>query len=99
MSEVLQRFTPSFNNGVTVSPGVSSAATTIGKGNTTLCLTNTGSNICYIKVADSSAVATAADFPVLGGTQKYISISSNHVSVAYISAAGTTLNIMPGVGF
>jgi hypothetical protein len=92
-------FAPAYGKGVTVSPAIASAATAVGLGNKNLFLTNTGANICYVRVGIVGAVATAADMPIAAGAQVCLSKFQDNTHVAYISAAGTTLNIMPGEGY
>lgn len=94
-----QPFSPAYGSGITVSPAVASAASAVGLGNKNLVLSNTGSNICYIHVGYTGAVASATDMPILAGTQVTITKPQEATHVAYISAAGTTLNIMPGEGW
>jgi hypothetical protein len=94
-----QPFSPSYGSGVSVSPGVASAASAVGYGNKNLVLTNTGANICYVHVGYVGEVASTVDMPVVAGTQITITKPQEATHVAYISAAGTTLNIMPGEGW
>lgn len=96
---MLQTFNPAYTKGVTVSPAAASARTLIGGGQGVVCLTNTGSNICYVRTGDSGVVATATDYPVLAGAQVTITKTIDHNYIAYISASGTTLHVIPGEGF
>lgn len=96
---ILETFAPAYGKGVTVTPGVSSATTTIGAGSKSLTLTNTGANICYVRVGSSGITASTADYPVLSGAQVSISKAQDHDTLAHISAAGTTLHIIAGEGF
>ena len=96
---VLETFAPSYGKGVTVTPGVASATTTVGEGSKSLTLTNTGSNICYVRVGSSGITASTADYPVLAGTQVSISKAQDHTTLAHISADGTTLHVIPGEGW
>lgn len=92
-------FCPAYTQGKTVSPAAAAASTTIGKGAKNLCLTNTGSNICYVRTGVSDIEATAADYPVPGGAQVVISKDEQHDTLSYISASGTTLHAIPGEGW
>lgn len=94
-----EAFAPAYGAGITVSPAVASAVSAVGLGNKTLVLTNTGANICYVRVGVAGAVATAADMPIPAGAQVCLSKFQDSTHVAYISAAGTTLNIIPGEGY
>lgn len=90
---------PAYTQGQTVSPAAAAAFITIGKGAKSLCLTNTGSNICYVRTGVSGIEATTADYPVLAGIQTVISKPQDHDTLSYISASGTTLHAIPGEGF
>jgi hypothetical protein len=48
-----QPFSPSYGSGVTVSPGVASAASAVGYGNKNLVLTNTGATFATSTLATS----------------------------------------------
>ena len=95
----LETFNPAYGSGVTVAPGVVSASSTIASGNQSLCLTNLGSVVCYVRVTAAASTATAADYPVPVGAQVTISKSTGAVIVSYVTAAGTgSLHIMHGEG-
>jgi len=96
----LQSFSPGYGTGVTVTAGATSANTALrGATSTALCLTNTGTVIAYIRTGDSTAVATAADYPVFGGQQVSITINANHTHFAYIAPSGSpVLHVMRGEG-
>lgn len=96
---IIATFAPSYTKGVSVSPAAPSASTQVGAGSKTICLTNTGANICYVRIGVSGVAATTADYPVLSGSQVTISKNMDDTHVAYISASGTTLHIIPGEGF
>lgn len=96
---VLDTFAPWYGSGIVVSPGVASASSTIGRGSKSLTLTNLGANLCYVRVGTGSITASAADYPLLSGAQVSISKAQDDTTVAYISASGTTLHILPGEGF
>jgi hypothetical protein len=93
-------FNPAYTKGVTVAPGTVSASSTIGDGSKSLCLTNLGSFVVYVRVGLSGITATAADYPVLPLTQISISKDQDATHVAYVTASGTgSLHILPGEGF
>ena len=97
---ILAPFMPAYTQGITVSPGVTSASSPIGLGAKSLCLTNLGSVTCYVRAGQSGIAATAADYPVLPNTQVTIEKFQDFSTVAYITASGTgSLHIMPGEGF
>lgn len=93
-------FSPSYGNGTIVSPGAASANAAIPVKSQTLCLTNLGANVCYIRLSeDASATATTADYPLPGGAQVTITKPYDYNRIAHISASGTSLHILPGEGF
>lgn len=97
---VLETFNPSYGAGVTVAPGIASASSLVGLARKSLCLTNLGSVVCYVRVGVAGIAATAADYPVPVGGQVSITKDQDHTTVAYITAAGTgSLHIIPGEGF
>ena len=96
---VLETFAPHYGAGIIVAPAAGSAASAIGLSSKTICLSNLGANVCYVRTGLSTAVATTADFPVLPGFQVTISKPQDDTHVAYISAAGTSLHIIDGEGF
>lgn len=92
-------FAPAYTQGQTVTAAAAAASITIGKGAKSICLTNTGSNVGYVRTGASGIVATAADYPVPAGIQVVISKPDDHDTLSYISASGTTLHAIPGEGF
>lgn len=92
-------FAPSYNRGIIVTPAVASASTTISGNSQTLCLTNLGANVCYVRLSDVATTASTADYPIPGGAQVTISKPREYGILAHISAAGTSLHIIPGEGF
>ena len=93
-------FAPAYGQGVTVAPGASTASTAIAIGSKSLCLTNLGTFVCYVRVTQGASSATIADYPVVPGGQVSISTWPNADTVSYISPAGaTSLHIIPGTGF
>ena len=93
-------FNPSYTKGVVVAPSTVSAASVIGAGSKSLCVTNLGSFVVYVSVGTSGVVATAADYPVLPLTQVSLGKDQDATHVAYVTASGTGfLHIMPGEGF
>ena len=84
-------FSPGYNRGVIVSPGAASATATVTGATQTVCLTNLGANVCYIRFGETA--------PVPGGAQVTITKPGDYSLMAHISAAGTSLHVMPGEGF
>lgn len=95
-------FMPKYGSTQTASPGAGSGTLTIGKGNKTLRVKNTGAtNPMFFRTgvaADAAVTATAADVPVYPGEVVYIEKPQDHDTLAHISAAGTTMTVMAGEG-
>lgn len=100
---IKQPVMPSYGQGVVVTPAAASATqSNFGKGAKQVVLTNSGANICHVQTfnsVDGAIVATTADFPVLPNAQVTITKDEAHDSIAYISAVGTTLHMIPAEGF
>lgn len=97
---ILETFDPAYTRGQTISVTSTSAPITIGLGTKSLCLTNLGTTACYVRVSTGTVAATAADYPVLGGSQVTITKSQDMDTVSAVTASGTTsLHVIPGEGF
>lgn len=92
-------FNPAYTQGQVVAPAAGAASITIGKGAKSLCLSNIGANVCYVRVGGSTVVATTADYAVPAGAQLVVSKFQDDDTLSHISAAGTTLHVIPGEGF
>lgn len=93
-----QPFNPTYASGQTVTPAASSAAAADLQPGRQVCLTNLGTNVCYVRIGAAAAAATAADYPVPPGSQVTITKDHDHTKCATISPLGTTLHIMVGLG-
>lgn len=94
------RFAPRYDNAIIPTVTTTSASSIIGKGSKTLCLTNLGTEACYVQVSFGPSTATSADFVMPGNTQHYISKDQDADTVSYVAGNATTsLHIMPGEGF
>jgi hypothetical protein len=97
-----QPFSPHFGTNQVVAPAAASAAASISRDDKQVRVVNTGANIGYFRTYDSTAgaqSATTADCPVPAGLSTTITKGTNHDAIAYISAAGTTFQVMTGEGF
>jgi len=96
----LQSFSPGYGSGVIVTAGAASVTAELeGSTSTALCITNSGTVIAYVRTGDPGAVASTADYPVLGGQQVSITINANHTHFAYIAPSGApVLHVMRGEG-
>jgi hypothetical protein len=96
---VVQTFNPAYTQGQTISVTSTSAPITIGRRSASLCLSNLGTTACYVRVSTGTVAATAADYPVLGGSQVTITKGEDMDTVSAITASGTTdLHVIPGEG-
>lgn len=95
-------FKPHYGSNQGVSPAAASASITIGRGDKTIRVRNTGAtNPLYFRTGlstDGTVTATAADVPVYPSETVYIEKPQDHDTLATISAAGTTASIMSGEG-
>jgi len=95
-------FRPHYGSNQNPSPAAASATITIGRGDKTLRVRNTGAtNVMYFRTgiaADGAVTASSADMPVYPSETVYIEKPQDHDTVATISAAGTTASVMSGEG-
>jgi hypothetical protein len=99
---IIQPFSPQYGSNQVVTAGASSAAKSINKDSKQVRVVNTGANKGYFRIYDSSngaQAATIADCPVVAGTAVTVTKGGNQDTIAYISASGTTLEVMTGEGF
>jgi hypothetical protein len=93
---IVNQFSPRYGSNLVVTPAASSANSAINRQDTAVRLVNTGANVCYVRVGEAAQTATTADTPVRAGSELIIRKADGHANIAYISAAGTTLNIQTG---
>jgi len=95
-------FKPHYGSNQVVAPAAASATITISSDDKTVRVRNSGAaNIGYFrtgKLADGAVAATTADVPVAPGETVYIEKAEGHDTLAHISAAGTTFQVMTGEG-
>jgi hypothetical protein len=96
---ILAPFNPSFTQGQTVTAAAAAASVAVNANAKQVTITNTGANIAYVRTGTGTFSATAADMPVLAGTQISITKGEGTETFSYISAAGTTLHVIPGDGW
>ena len=96
-----QTFAPAYGRGATASVSSTSASTELGFKSKTICLTNTGEKVCYVRIGISGITATAADYAVLGGSQVTISKFQDDTHIAYVCAGSdsTTSHMIQGEGY
>ena len=99
-----ETFNPAYTQGVTVAPvAVSAYTANMGLNSKSLCLTNLGTVIVYVrtfKLSDGVKAATTADYPV-PFSQVTLTKAEDHDAIAYIVVGGVagSLHIIPGEGF
>jgi len=81
-----------------VSPAAASASTSIDKVARSVRFVNSGASICYVRIGTGAQTATTADIPIRSAESVVLGKADGEDTIAYISAAGTTLNIQPGIG-
>ena len=93
-------FEPRRGTNQVVSPAAASASVTVDPVAKSIRFVNSGAAICHVRVgtAVSGVPATTADMPILAGTSIIVQKGDGENTVAYISAAGTTLHIQTGEG-
>ena len=91
-------FSPSRGANQVVSPANASASVSIDKAARSVRLVNSGANICYVRIGTGAQTATTADMPVRSAESVIVTKADGEDTLAYISAAGTTLNIQDGEG-
>lgn len=100
---IKQPFFPAYGTNQSLTAGAGSLNATINKDNRQVRIVNTGANIAYVQTYSSldqaGTTASATDFPVPAGAMCTISKDTDHDQLAYISSAGTTLQVMTGDGY
>lgn len=97
----LAPFKPHQGSNQVVTPAAASAVITIGKGDKSIRVCNSGAAVGYFRTgiaADGEVTATTADVPVLPGESLVIEKPQDHDTLAHISATGTTFQVMSGEG-
>ena len=97
---VVQTFNPAYTQGTTISVTTSSSPVLRGFGSASLCLTNLGDEVVYVRVSKGTVAATTADYPVMPLGQVTITKDQDMDTVSAITASGTTsLHVIAGEGF
>lgn len=95
---IREPFAPHYGTGQALTATSSSASTTIGKGDKTVKILNTGTGLAFFRIGVGTQVATSADCPIVAGTLTYVSKAQDDDTIGYISSAGSTLQIITGEG-
>ena len=97
---VLQPFNPTYGSNQVLTAGASSLNAAIASGNKQVIVTNSGTNIGYVKITtDPAATASTADMPILPKTLITLTKPMDSAYIAYISATGTTIQVITGEGW
>ena len=96
---VLAPFNPSYTLGQTVTAGAASASVPMLSDPKQIAVTNTGSNIAYVRTGNGALSASVADFPIMPGARAVLTKGQGADTFSYISALGTTLHVIPGEGW
>lgn len=95
-------FMPTYGTNQVLTPAAASASVALRRGIRQLRFVNTGANICYIRISNSTSgaqPATAADLPIAANNfMTIITKADDDDTLAHISALGTTLQVMQGEG-
>lgn len=96
---VLAPFNPAYTQGQTVNSAAVAASIAVNASAKQLTITNLGNNVAYIRTGTGTIAATTADMPILPGTQVSLTKGEMQDVLSHISAAGTTLHVIPGEGW
>lgn len=98
---IKQPFCPQYGSNQVLAAAAASASVAINKDSKQVRVVNTGANKGYFRIydnTDGAQAATTADCVVAAGATVTVT-KGNQGSLAHISAAGTTLEVMTGEGF
>lgn len=96
----IESFSPAYGQALVVTPGNTSATSSIPVNTTALCITSRNSVECFIRVGTGTIAATTTDYLIPPNGQVSISKNRDFDKIAYIApAGGGSLHIMPGEGF
>lgn len=92
-------FNPRRGSNQIVTAGAASASITIDAKAKSVRIVNTdAANIAYVRIGEGAQTATTADMPVRFNSEIIVSKGEGENTLAYISAAGASLNIQTGEG-
>ena len=94
-------FSPGYGSNQVLTAAAVAADTAINASAAQMRIVNTGANIGYVRTyrsADGTQAATTADLPIPSGMATTVTKDQSHDRLSYISAAGTTLQVMAGQG-
>ena len=98
-TKVTTGFTAQRGGNQVVSAGAVSASVNVDVHCKSVRVVNSGTtNIGYVRIGQGAQTATTADTPIRANSEIVLLKADGEDTVAYISAAGTTLHIQPGEG-
>jgi hypothetical protein len=59
---------------------------------------NYGANVCFVRIGKGSQTASTADTPIPAGATVILAKAPDEDTIAYISAAGTSIYVQLGEG-
>jgi hypothetical protein len=97
----LQPFSPHYGTNQVLTAAAAAATANIDPVDKEVRIINNGANIAYIRISrnDNVVAATTADLPILNGMSTTITKADGQDRLSYISALGTTLQVMTGEGW
>lgn len=99
---IKQPFFPQYGSNQVLAAAAASASAAINQDCKQLRVVNTGPNKGYFRTYNSNngaQSATVADCPVPTGMATTVTKDMTHNAIAFISAGGTTFEVMTGEGF
>lgn len=99
--ELFQPFNPKWGSNKVLTAAASAANTGVDINTRQVRVINTGAAIAYVCTYSSTGtarVATVADLPVNAGERVIFTKDVNDDMLSYISATGSTLQVMTGTG-
>lgn len=94
----MQPFNPVYGTGQNLTATGTSASVSLRKGPQQIRIINTGANPGQVRIGQGSQTATVADLHLIPGAVESFTKFADHDTLAYISASGTTFNIIMGQG-
>lgn len=92
-------FGPAYGSGQTVTSTVTPAdAAALNKGDQQVVVSNTGTNVGYVRIA-AAGNASAADYLVQPGQQVPLTKDGDATRLSHYSPSGTTFHIISGSGW